>query len=954
MCSRLSYLLLGVVLLGQRPEAPADRLAAIRNLGKAFYENPTTHKEAAAEFAKAVAAAPGSARDRLNYGLALLRAGSTKEGMAELERVQKQDPALPHTWFNLAIQWKKFGETEKALGQIRRFVQLAPKDPPGHYNLGVLLKQSGDTAGAIAAFRRTSELDGRLFGPHFQLFNLYRQAGQMETAKKELEIFQRLKKEREGDPIPEDLEWSWYSEILDEPEPAPAVSAVKAAFAADVAVDVRVDAATADLRVVRDGVLAASKAGVAVVGRSGKVRWRGPAGAYAAAAGDANNDGAMDLAVLGPGGAAVHLGAGEGFGAGTVVDKGRFVSALWLDYDHDYDQDLLLLGDASVLLRNEGDRGFRAQPWPFGAGKFTRAYALRVEPDSKALDLVMATAGGETLLFRDQLGGVYKLERRAAGAPAPPFDLRNRGFYDFAGTHREAADFNGDGLLETIAGAAAVDDFDGDGRVDLWAVNGQGQLVRRRNVTPGAGNWITVGLEGVKNAKLAFGAEVEVKAGRLYQKRFYTGVPLTFSLGSFVAADTVRITWPNGLIQNETRQAGRRAYVYKEAQRLSGSCPHIWTWNGREFQYVTDVLGVAPLGASSGDGQYFPVDHDEYIQIPRGALAARDGKFEIRITEELAEVAYLDQVRLLAVDHPAGGALYVNDKFKAPPFPEFRLYAARTRVSPVARNGNEFDFGPGAPRTGLLVLTGWVDWADGSTFLQAAQTAGAQLQFPRLEAMGADGRWRTVVEDMGLPAGKPKSIVVPVRDLPSGRLRIVSNLDVHWTEAFLTPDAEEPAHRLHAARLESAELRFRGFSAVTIHPRRAEPEKFHYDQVSGASMWNPTPGMYTRFGDVRELVDAVDDRLVIMGSGDEMVLRFDAALPPPAPGMERDFLLMVDGWAKDRDPNTAHSQSVEPLPHHRMTTYPYPPGEKHPGGEWIRRYNTRPALRLLRPLVSSR
>ena len=150
MYSRLRFLVFGLLVFGQRPDASADRLAAVRNLGKAFYENPTTHKEAVAEFAKAVAANPSSARDRLNYGLALLRAGSTREGMAELERVQKQDPALPHTWFNLGIQWKKFGETEKALLQIRRFVQLAPNDPPGHYNLGVLLKQSGDMPGSIA------------------------------------------------------------------------------------------------------------------------------------------------------------------------------------------------------------------------------------------------------------------------------------------------------------------------------------------------------------------------------------------------------------------------------------------------------------------------------------------------------------------------------------------------------------------------------------------------------------------------------------------------------------------------------------------------------------------------------------------------------------------------------------------------------------------------------------
>jgi hypothetical protein len=85
--------------------------------------------------------------------------------------------------------------------------------------------------------------------------------------------------------------------------------------------------------------------------------------------------------------------------------------------------------------------------------------------------------------------------------------------------------------------------------------------------------------------------------------------------------DTVRITWPNGLIQNETGLAVNRVAAIKEAPRLSGSCPMIFTWNGERFQFITDVLGVAPLGASSGDGQYFPVDHDEYVSIPGEALA---------------------------------------------------------------------------------------------------------------------------------------------------------------------------------------------------------------------------------------------------------------------------------------------------------------------------------------------
>jgi hypothetical protein len=148
-------------------------------------------------------------------------------------------------------------------------------------------------------------------------------------------------------------------------------------------------------------------------------------------------------------------------------------------------------------------------------------------------------------------------------------------------------------------------------------------------------------------------------------------------------------------------------------------------------------------------------------------------------------------------------------------------------------------------------------------------------------------------------------------------------------------------------------LRFRGFSKATIHPERKQPESFDYARVAPASMWNPTAGMYTRYGDVRPLLASIDDQLVLMGSGDELRLRFPAAsLPVLAAGWRRDFLLFVDGWAKDGDANTAYSQSVQPLPFHGMSQYPYSGRERFPDSFIQEQYTTRPALRLLRPLAS--
>lgn len=156
----------------------------------------------------------------------------------------------------------------------------------------------------------------------------------------------------------------------------------------------------------------------------------------------------------------------------------------------------------------------------------------------------------------------------------------------------------------------------------------------------------------------------------------------------------------------------------------------------------------------------------------------------------------------------------------------------------------------------------------------------------------------------------------------------------------------------------SADLHFRGFSETRIHPQRMQPDTFHYSHVTAGSFWNPTPGLYTRVGTVDELLRDVDGRLVIMGSSDEIRFQFNAERLPPLPaGWSRDFLLKVDGWAKDRDPNTAFSQSVLPLPFHAMSRYPYPAGEHYPQDAahdaYQRTYNTRPAKVLIGSLESS-
>src|SRR5581483_11286127 len=124
-CASLAVL----VCARSQPPGRDAALARHRNLGKAFYENPATAQHAVAEFKAALELSPGSPRDRLNYGLALLRAGKSGEGAAELREVQRVDPKLPHTWFNLGIYYKQAGDYEKATRQFEQFAALAPREP---------------------------------------------------------------------------------------------------------------------------------------------------------------------------------------------------------------------------------------------------------------------------------------------------------------------------------------------------------------------------------------------------------------------------------------------------------------------------------------------------------------------------------------------------------------------------------------------------------------------------------------------------------------------------------------------------------------------------------------------------------------------------------------------------------------------------------------------------------
>ena len=247
----------------------------------------------------------------------------------------------------------------------------------------------------------------------------------------------------------------------------------------------------------------------------------------------------------------------------------------------------------------------------------------------------------------------------------------------------------------------------------------------------------------------------------------------------------------------------------------------------------------------------------------------------------------------------------------------------------------------------LLLLTGWTDYSWSSDNVAASQS-GKEMKPPSLQVRDARGRWRTVIENIGIPIGRPQAVAVDLtgKFLSSSReVRILTNMRIYWDQILVdTSDGDFPAE---ITRLDPviADLRWRGFSRE-VTPDGREPFGYDYDKISYTSPWKVMPGRYTREGDVRELLQRTDDVFVISRPGDEVVLSFDATRLPLLPlGWTRTFLLYSDGFSKEMDINSASPSAVAPLPFHGMKRYPYAAPEAYPMTDVRRalyeKYNTR-------------
>ncbi len=675
-----------------------------------------------------------------------------------------------------------------------------------------------------------------------------------------------------------------------------------------------------------------------------QARLEAPGHAIAVVPTDFDNRRDVDLFVLREEGPALFQNMRDGTFKDVAAErglsaKGRFLCAAAGDLNKDGFTDFFLGGEAASWLALSDGRGeFTVVPAPEGTAGAWAAGFLDYDNDG-VLDLLVVTRGGPRLLRNLGRSWADVTDTALAGVSKGAF---------------------------TSGAALAVADLDGDGDEDVLVADSRGV----RAFTNEGGNRnrsFTVRLTGRVSNKGGVGAKVDIRAGSLRQKlETSAAVPmaapadLVFGLGARPLPDAVRVIWVSGIVQTEIQLGIARAsgpeppFAVTELDRKPSSCPYLYAWDGSRFRFITDFLGAGEMGYYEGPGVWNQPDPVEYVRLAPGQLVPRAGRYQLRVTNELEEVLYLDRVRLLAIDHPADVQVYPDEGMTEPAKP-FRLFAARDpRVPKVTddtgadltarlaardhvfadalplerirgwarRHALTFDLSGLPANHTLLLLTGWTDYAFSSDNV-AAHQAGLESLAPRLEAEQADGSWRTVVDEIGIPVGRPQTIVVDLAGKlgPSRRVRVATTLRVYWDQALVAEPVRDLALRPRALEPVKAALGERGFSAETS-PDGREPWSYDYARVSLLSPWKTMPGLYTRLGDVRPLLTASDDAFVVSKPGDQIALEF-VALPSPRPGFARTFLLQGDGFSKEMDINSASPDVVSPLPYHGMPRYPF-------------------------------
>jgi hypothetical protein len=336
--------------------------------------------------------------------------------------------------------------------------------------------------------------------------------------------------------------------------------------------------------------------------------------------GDYDNDGNLDIFLAcystNPQGLLLHNQGNGTFlpATGLTLNTGDYIGAGWGDYDNDGYLDLVVAryrlsgtNGSNLLFHNERNGTFRFMTnSPVALGPDGNSVCWGDYDNDGYLDLFVGRNGSVPLLYHNNTNGTFTrittgpiatTSTKAIGAAWADYD--NDGYLDlFISAYQSATSYlyhnNGDGTFTRITTNSIVNDYssgysvawadyDNNGFSDLFVANeGTNNFLYRNDGN--SNNWITLKCEGRISNRAAIGAKVRVKATiwgkETWQLREISGgtdvgsqndLRAQFGLGDATHANTIRIEWPSGIVQEFQNVAAKQILTVREPSKLSGS-----------------------------------------------------------------------------------------------------------------------------------------------------------------------------------------------------------------------------------------------------------------------------------------------------------------------------------------------------------------------------------------------
>jgi hypothetical protein len=433
--------------------------------------------------------------------------------------------------------------------------------------------------------------------------------------------------------------------------------------------------------------------------------------------------------------------------------------------------------------------------------------------------------------------------------------------------------------------------------------------------------------------------------------------------------------WSDGVTStSRSIEINGRTILVAQYTLISGvaSCPSLFVWNGTNYIYRTEVssgtgyLGIFDYFNEDGSLSFLNSDPWDYIKLDNKQIAPNNGFYDLTFTQLWDEIFYIDSVKLVAVDHAPEldvfstkstylyvlddlGTIYTVSKNPLSPVSAFSIGTNGEKISVLSQiqeldnvytHGKEFhwdilelDLGDLSEAEAIkLVVAGVINYSSGEIQGEWASQfwnkPGERPFPPPYMEIKVGEEWLPVADNRQFPLllVTPESFVVDLtglfpQDTSEYKVRIHTWFDSRFD--YIGVDI---------SRQDSIIIQ-------TLYPAHA-----NFTQMFTTAYATST-GNFTSYGDVTELVFEADNKFVIGRKGDSLNVLFNADDFDPIPdGMERDYFVIVSCWFKV--PGLPYLPfTVDPLPFHDMSAFPYSETESYPNTEeylsYLNFYNNR-------------